>query len=70
MGTPTAALEWHGSTLLRRTAGIVARATGDETDVIEKDVNIIRDDFSRPPTNSYEVPHLSRAYSQRPALAV
>jgi molybdenum cofactor guanylyltransferase len=27
MGTPKAALEWHGSTLLRRTAGIVARAT-------------------------------------------
>jgi molybdopterin-guanine dinucleotide biosynthesis protein A len=28
MGTPKAALEWHGSTLLRRTAGIVARVTG------------------------------------------
>ena len=27
MGTAKAALEWHGSTLLRRTAGIVARAT-------------------------------------------
>jgi molybdenum cofactor guanylyltransferase len=27
MGTSKAALEWHGSTLLRRTAGIVARAT-------------------------------------------
>jgi molybdenum cofactor guanylyltransferase len=27
MGTPKAALEWHGSTLLRRTAGIAARAT-------------------------------------------
>ncbi|HTS99641.1 MAG TPA: NTP transferase domain-containing protein [Streptosporangiaceae bacterium] len=25
MGTPKAALEWHGSTLLRRTAGILAR---------------------------------------------
>ena len=25
MGTPKAALEWHGSTLLRRTVGIVAR---------------------------------------------
>ena len=25
MGTPKAQLEWHGSTLLRRTAGIVAR---------------------------------------------
>ena len=24
MGTPKAALEWHGSTLLRRTVGIVA----------------------------------------------
>jgi molybdopterin-guanine dinucleotide biosynthesis protein A len=27
MGTPKASLEWHGSTLLRRTVGIVARAT-------------------------------------------
>jgi molybdopterin-guanine dinucleotide biosynthesis protein A len=27
MGTPKATLEWHGSTLLRRTTGIVARAT-------------------------------------------
>src|SRR4051812_45001789 len=26
MGTPKAALEWHGSTLLRRIAGIVARS--------------------------------------------
>jgi molybdenum cofactor guanylyltransferase len=26
MGTPKAALEWHGSTLLRRTAGVLARA--------------------------------------------
>ena len=24
MGTPKAALEWHGSTLLRRTVGILA----------------------------------------------
>jgi molybdopterin-guanine dinucleotide biosynthesis protein A len=28
MGTPKAALEWHGSTLLRRTTGILARVTG------------------------------------------
>jgi len=27
MGTPKAALEWHGSTLLRRTAGILGRVT-------------------------------------------
>jgi molybdopterin-guanine dinucleotide biosynthesis protein A len=27
MGTPKAALEWHGSTLLRRTAGILSRVT-------------------------------------------
>jgi molybdopterin-guanine dinucleotide biosynthesis protein A len=27
MGTPKAALEWHGSTLLRRTYGILARVT-------------------------------------------
>jgi molybdopterin-guanine dinucleotide biosynthesis protein A len=28
MGTPKAALEWHGSTLLRRVAGLVARGAG------------------------------------------
>jgi molybdenum cofactor guanylyltransferase len=28
MGRPKAGLEWHGSTLLRRVTGIVARATG------------------------------------------
>jgi molybdenum cofactor guanylyltransferase len=28
MGAPKAALEWHGSTLLRRTVGILSRATG------------------------------------------
>lgn len=27
MGTPKAALEWHGSTLLRRTVGIISRVT-------------------------------------------
>jgi len=34
MGTPKAALEWHGSTLLRRTADIVARATGGPVVVV------------------------------------
>ena len=34
MGTPKAALEWHGSTLLRRTAGILARATGGPVIVV------------------------------------
>jgi molybdopterin-guanine dinucleotide biosynthesis protein A len=34
MGTPKAALEWHGSTLLRRVTGIVARATGDPVVVV------------------------------------
>jgi molybdopterin-guanine dinucleotide biosynthesis protein A len=34
MGTPKAALEWHGSTLLYRTAGIVARATGGPVVVV------------------------------------
>ncbi|MEZ0294645.1 MAG: molybdenum cofactor guanylyltransferase, partial [Solirubrobacteraceae bacterium] len=28
MGTPKAWLEWHGTTLLRRTCGIVGRGTG------------------------------------------
>jgi molybdenum cofactor guanylyltransferase len=34
MGTPKAALEWHGSTLLRRTAGILARVTGGPVIVV------------------------------------
>jgi molybdenum cofactor guanylyltransferase len=34
MGTPKAALEWHGSTLLFRTVGIVARATGGPVVVV------------------------------------
>jgi molybdenum cofactor guanylyltransferase len=34
MGMPKAALEWHGSTLLRRTVGIVARATGGPVVVV------------------------------------
>src|SRR5260370_33562742 len=34
MGTPKAALEWHGSTLLRRTVGIVARATNGQVVVV------------------------------------
>jgi molybdenum cofactor guanylyltransferase len=34
MGTPKAELEWHGSTLLYRTVGIVARATGGPVVVV------------------------------------
>jgi molybdenum cofactor guanylyltransferase len=34
MGTPKAALEWHGSTLLRRTVAIAARATGGPVVVV------------------------------------
>jgi molybdenum cofactor guanylyltransferase len=34
MGTAKAALEWHGSTLLRRVTGIVARATGGSVVVV------------------------------------
>ncbi|MGD0702227.1 MAG: molybdenum cofactor guanylyltransferase [Trebonia sp.] len=34
MGAPKPALEWHGSTLLRRTVGIVARATGGPVVVV------------------------------------
>ena len=34
MGTPKAALEWHGSTLLARTVGIVARATSGPVVVV------------------------------------
>ena len=53
MGTPKAALEWHGSTLLRRTVGILARATGgpvvvvrapgQELPALPPDVEIISD---------------------------
>ncbi|HEY5018311.1 MAG TPA: molybdenum cofactor guanylyltransferase [Streptosporangiaceae bacterium] len=34
MGAPKSALEWHGSTLLGRTVGIVARATGGPVVVV------------------------------------
>lgn len=34
MGTPKADLEWHGSTLLRRTVGVVARACGGPVVVV------------------------------------
>lgn len=34
MGAPKAALDWHGSTLLRRTAGILARASGGPVIVV------------------------------------
>lgn len=34
MGTPKAALEWHGSTLLRRVTGIVARAVAGPVVVV------------------------------------
>jgi molybdenum cofactor guanylyltransferase len=34
MGTPKAALEWHGSTLLRRATGILARVTGGPVVVV------------------------------------
>jgi molybdenum cofactor guanylyltransferase len=34
MGAPKAALEWHGSTLLRRTVGVAARAAGGPVVVV------------------------------------
>jgi len=34
MGTPKAALEWHGSTLLRRTACLISRVTGGPVVVV------------------------------------
>jgi molybdenum cofactor guanylyltransferase len=53
MGTPKAQLEWHGSTLLRRTAGIVARgvdgpvvvvrAPGQELPALPDDVEVVED---------------------------
>src|SRR5215813_1039210 len=53
MGTPKAALEWHGSTLLRRTAGILARvadgpvlvvrAPGQELPALPPRVEVVED---------------------------
>jgi molybdenum cofactor guanylyltransferase len=53
MGTPKAALEWHGSTLLRRIVGIVdrsvdgpvivVRAPGQELPELPSDVEIVED---------------------------
>lgn len=53
MGTPKAALEWHGSTLLRRTAGILARVTdgpvlvvrapGQELPALPAQVEVVED---------------------------
>jgi molybdenum cofactor guanylyltransferase len=53
MGAPKAALEWHGSTLLRRTAGIIARvvngpvivvrAAGQDLPDLPKDAMLVED---------------------------
>jgi molybdopterin-guanine dinucleotide biosynthesis protein A len=53
MGTPKAALEWHGSTLLRRVVGIVARgvdgpvvvvrAPGQELPALPEGVRVVED---------------------------
>src|SRR5215210_3725473 len=53
MGTPKAALEWHGSTLLRRITGLVARsvdgpvvvvrAPGQELPELPDDVEVVED---------------------------
>jgi molybdenum cofactor guanylyltransferase len=43
MGTPKAALEWHGSTLLYRTVGIVARATGGPVVVVRAGGQVLPD---------------------------
>jgi molybdenum cofactor guanylyltransferase len=43
MGTPKAALEWHGSTLLRRTVGIVARATDGPVVVVRASGQVLPD---------------------------
>jgi molybdenum cofactor guanylyltransferase len=53
MGTPKAALEWHGSTLLRRTTGIVSRvaegpvvvvrARGQSLPALPSDIEVVDD---------------------------
>jgi hypothetical protein len=44
----------EGSSRLERLRRDVYEESEDETDVIEKDANVIHDVFSRPPTSSYE----------------
>jgi hypothetical protein len=44
----------EGSSRLERLRRDVYEESDDETDVIEKDANVIHDVFSRPPTSSYE----------------
>jgi len=55
MGSPKAALEWHGSTLLRRVTGIVARAVapgpvvvvsapGQTLPALDRDVEVVADE--------------------------
>ena len=54
MGAPKASLEWHGSTLLRRTCGVlrragldpvvVVRAPGQQLPVLPADVELVDDD--------------------------
>jgi molybdopterin-guanine dinucleotide biosynthesis protein A len=54
MGSPKAALEWHGSTLLRRVTGIVARsvdgpvvvvsAPGQDLPALDRDVEVVTDE--------------------------
>jgi molybdopterin-guanine dinucleotide biosynthesis protein A len=43
MGTPKAALEWHGSTLLRRTVGILARVTDGPVLVVRAPGQVLPD---------------------------
>jgi molybdopterin-guanine dinucleotide biosynthesis protein A len=43
MGTPKAALEWHGSTLLRRTAGILSRVTDGPVVVVRAPGQVLPD---------------------------
>jgi molybdopterin-guanine dinucleotide biosynthesis protein A len=53
MGTPKAALEWHGSTLLRRTVGVISRVTdgpivvvrasGQDLPALPADIEVVDD---------------------------
>src|SRR6266571_1353357 len=61
MGTPKAALEWHGSTLLRRTVGILARATGGPVVVDRAEVAFV---------SSTDMPFLHPAFVRRVLRAV
>ena len=52
----------EGSSLLERLRREVYEESDDEIDLLEKDVNLVHDVFSRPPTGSHEGTSPSQSY--------